>query len=214
MRRAAFRSSKGFTLIELAIVLVIIGFLLLLVLKPASLIEGAQTKDLIQIANDYKTALHEFKERYHYYPGDLPDAGNSIANISAGCQIAAGTDPVRGDGLIDTNAGATPPTIEVDCVNEHLNRAGLIGIPPGPLVRQYKDRQITIRVIALADSNLSGVLTANIKHIVEYANVPFSMAIAIDSALDDGNLITGNVQRSDTATPNADPVPFLGVKLD
>lgn len=205
---------EGFTLIELAIVLVIIGLLVLLVLRPASLIEGSQTKDLISIANDYKVAIPEFKERYRYYPGDLPDANNDLSNISVGCLITAATDPNRGNGQIDRNGGASPD-IESFCVNEHLNRAGLINIPPGNLVRQYQDRQIAIRVIALADSNLNGVLpAATIRHIVEYSNVPLSMALGIDTALDDGNLVTGNVQRSDTATPLVDPVPFLGVKLD
>lgn len=204
----------GFTLVELAIVLVIIGILLLVVLKPASLIQSAETKDLISIAKEYAIAINEFKQKYKYYPGDLPDANNDLNNVSPGCQLAtlsAGGAATTGNGLIDT-------AIESGCVNEQLNLAGLVTIPSGALIRSYEEQQIVIRVIARTASNLAATAvypnTIQIQHIVEYTNVPITMARGIDSALDDGKLITGNVQRSDTAAPNADPVPFLGVKLN
>lgn len=199
----------GFTLVELAVVLVIIGVLMLMVLKPSSLIENAQTKDLIAIAKDYRAAMAEFKNRYKYLPGDFPDVQDEFSTVSAGCRLAPGALPTTGNGLIDT-------ATESGCVNEQLNLAELVSIPAGALVRDYKEQRIAIRVIGRAASNLAGTAAfpTGVQHIVEYSNVPIAMARGVDAALDDGNLITGNVQRSDTATPLADPVPFLGVKLN
>ncbi|MFO1434922.1 MAG: prepilin-type N-terminal cleavage/methylation domain-containing protein [Gammaproteobacteria bacterium] len=211
MIQRAYYRQNAFTLIELAIVLTIVGLLLVLILKPWSLLESAQTKDLIATQKAYVVAIDEFRKRFHYYPGDLPKAEDNFATVSAACRLA-----VPPAGLATTGNGSIDTVGESDCVNEELNLAGLVSIPAGALVRQYKDQQITIRVIARTASNLAATAAypVGIKHIVEYSNVPMSMAVAIDSTLDDGNLIIGNVQRSDTATPNADPVPFLGVKLD
>lgn len=199
----------GFTLIELTIVMLIISLLLLVILKSTSLIENSQTKDLVAIAKDYRIALADFKERYKYVPGDYPDAQDELSTVSAGCRLAPNVLPTTGNGLIDT-------VIESGCVNEQLNLAELVSIPAGALLRDYKEERIIIRVIARSASNLAGTASfpASIRHIVEYSNLPLSMARGIDSALDDGNLITGNVQRSDTGTPLGDPVPFLGVKLN
>jgi len=64
------RRQGGFTLVELAIVLVIIGLLLGMAMKGQQLIFGAKVKSLAQQFNKFDTANQIFYERYGQYPGD------------------------------------------------------------------------------------------------------------------------------------------------
>jgi prepilin-type N-terminal cleavage/methylation domain-containing protein len=64
---------SGFTLIELAIVLVIIGLLVGGVLVGRDLIEGAKVSATISQIQKYNTAADTFREKYGYLPCDIPD---------------------------------------------------------------------------------------------------------------------------------------------
>jgi prepilin-type N-terminal cleavage/methylation domain-containing protein len=61
---------KGFTLVELAIVLVIIGFLLGMALKGKHLIDSAKVKSEAVKWDKISTALAIYLERYGQLPGD------------------------------------------------------------------------------------------------------------------------------------------------
>lgn len=63
-------TQKGFTLIEMAIVLVIIGFILGMVFKGKELIDSAKVKSLAAQYNKFLYAFNTFHERYGFYPGD------------------------------------------------------------------------------------------------------------------------------------------------
>ncbi len=62
--------NKGFTLVEMAIVLVIIGLILGMVFKGKELIDGAKVKNLAAQYNKILAATNTFYERYGFYPGD------------------------------------------------------------------------------------------------------------------------------------------------
>ncbi|MGZ5736798.1 MAG: prepilin-type N-terminal cleavage/methylation domain-containing protein, partial [Burkholderiales bacterium] len=62
----------GFTLIEIAIVLVIIGLLLGGVLKGQELITAARVRNFIQEEDAVKAAYFGFLDRYRALPGAVP----------------------------------------------------------------------------------------------------------------------------------------------
>ena len=64
------RKNHGFTLIEIAIVMVIIGLLLGGVLKGQELIVQARIKNIINDFNGIASAVYSYQERYRAYPGD------------------------------------------------------------------------------------------------------------------------------------------------
>ena len=63
----------GFTLVEIAIVLVIIGLLLGGILKGQEMITQAKIKNVIADFSGVSAAYHGYQDRYRAIPGDDPN---------------------------------------------------------------------------------------------------------------------------------------------
>ncbi len=64
------RNSKGFTLVEMAVVLVIIGIILGAVIKGNDLIENAKVKGVIQAVSKWEVPIMTYYDKKGYFPGD------------------------------------------------------------------------------------------------------------------------------------------------
>src|SRR5438046_6702163 len=96
------KRETGFTLIEIAIVLVIIGLLLGGVLKGQELITGARVRNLISQQDGIKAAFFGFQDRYRALPGDYASAGTNI-NCTPLCANGNGNGRIE-DGATGTVA--------------------------------------------------------------------------------------------------------------
>lgn len=74
------RCQRGFTLIELAIVLVIIGIILGAVLKGQDLVEGAKVKKIINFPNKWEVPIWAFYDKKGYFPGDTDTPKDGLIN--------------------------------------------------------------------------------------------------------------------------------------
>jgi prepilin-type N-terminal cleavage/methylation domain-containing protein len=89
---------QGFTLVELAIVLVIIGLIIGGVLVGKDMIDAAKVQAQITQIQTYKTAVAVFQLKYdNYLPGDIPDPVASRYGFAARGQYAANGN---GDGVL------------------------------------------------------------------------------------------------------------------
>jgi prepilin-type N-terminal cleavage/methylation domain-containing protein len=90
----------GFTLIELAIVVVIIGLLTAAVRGGYTLLEGSKTNSIISDLKKYKSAYDSFVLQYSAIPGDMIDAVTPGAGAPPALKPFAGADytPYNGDG--------------------------------------------------------------------------------------------------------------------
>lgn len=70
MERLRLMNRQGFTLVELALVLVIVGLLITGVLKGEALIQNAKVKKLVNQKESISAAFYTFYDRYGMYPGD------------------------------------------------------------------------------------------------------------------------------------------------
>ncbi|MCW8854304.1 MAG: prepilin-type N-terminal cleavage/methylation domain-containing protein [Gammaproteobacteria bacterium] len=112
------KQQSGFTLIEIAIVLVIIGLLLGGVLKGQAMMDNAKLKRTSNDFNGISAAIFSYMDRYAALPGDDP---NAFARWGLSAAIAS-----QGDGIIDGAWDANVATAESSLVWEHLRAAGLI----------------------------------------------------------------------------------------
>ncbi len=103
---------RGFTLVEIAIVLVIIGLLLGGVLKGQEMISNAKVRNVADQASGITGAFFAFQDRYRALPGDYGQADQNISGVAAG-------QNGNGNGQITTNA-------ERGLVWLHLATAGFI----------------------------------------------------------------------------------------
>src|SRR5256886_9676603 len=89
--RPMTKRQQGFTLVEIAIVLVIIGLLLGGILKGQEMITQAKIKNVIADFSGVSAAYHGYQDRYRAIPGDDPNAATRWASMT-------NPVPVAGDG--------------------------------------------------------------------------------------------------------------------
>jgi prepilin-type N-terminal cleavage/methylation domain-containing protein len=124
-------NNRGFSLIELSIVLVILGLLTGGILAGQSLIRAAELRAVGVEYTRYQTAYHSFRDKYFGLPGDLINATafwGSQANCAYGHQTGATDSKTcngNGDGMAEGMFGGTGSG-EFYFAWQHLANAGLI----------------------------------------------------------------------------------------
>lgn len=95
-------SRKGFTLIELAIVLVIIGLVLGGILVGKDLIRAAEMRSMFKDIDKIKAAAQTFRLKYNCLPGDCPNAtqfwGTDASCPSTPSNVTPKLETCNGDG--------------------------------------------------------------------------------------------------------------------
>jgi prepilin-type N-terminal cleavage/methylation domain-containing protein len=196
----------GFTLIEIAIMLVIIGLLLGGVLKGQELITGARVRNLISQQDGIKAAFFGFQDRYRALPGDY---------ASASTNINCGTTPCangNGNGQIESNAAPANGSVthEETLVWNHLAASGFLNgsytfadtaatdatTPKNPY-SSYLDLEY--------DSSYGSGTGARKHNLKTGAQVPVEIIAEVDRKIDDGLPYNGVFQFSTYAPAGGTP---------
>jgi prepilin-type N-terminal cleavage/methylation domain-containing protein len=194
------RIEKGFTLVEIAIVLVIIGLLLGGILKGQEMITQAKIKNIIADMSGVSAAMYGYQDRYKALPGDDKSASRWGLTVPA----SAGNGVVEGK---YTEAGK-----ESMLFWDHLRRAGFISgtgsenpfnAVSGKMGVQTGDGSSATPAGVLGTAASTNLFTSLI---LCTANLPDKIAISVDSQTDDGDGKAGSVRSVKQSQPNPDLV--------
>ena len=219
------QAERGFTLVELAIVMIIIGLLIGGILKGQELIANARVTSQVAQVKGIDAAITTFRDQYNALPGDI---NNPQARLP-GCTAAICNTTGNGDSLIQNATANDPGVASADSEGGrafiHLAAAGVLGgVNPG--LAAYgaganPPAQLGTGVLVLGYSNgttASGkTATGNIgagHYLVSKLNDTATAGASllmlpkvtanIDRKLDDGNPNTGSVIAAGAAAAATD----------
>jgi len=171
------RNRAGFTLVEIAIVMVIIGLLIGGVLKGQAMVQNAKVKRVVKQADEIRAAVMAFYDKYGVYPGDedlapIPPGADGEGNGNG--QIAGGeAEEMFRDlqlaGLISGDYDGTS-----DLPNHAFgDDMELVWMDPGP---------------------------GEAKHYFVFDNLPAEVCLEIDMKNDDGDRNSGSILANENYT--------------
>ncbi|NJD23951.1 MAG: prepilin-type N-terminal cleavage/methylation domain-containing protein [Betaproteobacteria bacterium] len=187
----------GFTLVEIAIVLVIIGLLLGGVLKGQELINSAKVKNFATDFRNVPLFIYAYQDKFRALPGD--DAAVAT-HVTGGTQA---TTPAgsQGNGVINGNWDSVTVTDESLLFWQHVRLAGLA---TGSTVVAANNTYWPVN----ADGGRIGVESGSANYILNTDNTTFlqgafvicssgilgKFAKQLDITMDDGNTQTGSMR--------------------
>ncbi len=183
----SMKQQSGFTLVEIAIVLVIIGLLLGGVLQGQQLIENSRVRSAVNSLDGIAAGMFSYQDRYGRLPGDDGPVGTITGRAGPWATLAAGDT----DGIIDgTTAMVFAPAAgnEPALFFQHLKAAGFIAgdatLTGAAALPQNPWGGLIGVTSALVMPAGAGGMPGNK---VCMSQVPGFAAIAMDTQLDDGD---------------------------
>ena len=194
---------SGFTLVEIAIVLVIIGLLLGGILKGQELINSAKAKSYASDFRVIQTSLYGFQDRFKAIPGDYASAATNITGATTATTPSATT---VGNGQIDGLWDSVTATDESCLAWQHLRLAGflagstIVDCTAGSNYLQKNADGGRVGISSTMQMTLPTAMTGSYN--ICSTGVLGKIAKQLDTQLDDGNTQTGSFRVSDIATPS------------
>lgn len=207
-KKMSFKKSQaGFTLVEIAIVLVIIGLLLGGVLKGTELIENAKVKRAVSEINSITSAYYAYQDRYKRLPGD--DGPLATLTARGGAWSTVGVAAATPNGAIAAPVAQTfNPAAAGEATGfwQHLRAAGFIngdvsltGVGALPINAFGGLIGFNVGPVGVAPNQIQG-------RVVCLSQVPGKSAAAIDTQMDDGSGDKGSI-RATAGAAGANTVP-------
>jgi prepilin-type N-terminal cleavage/methylation domain-containing protein len=180
---------SGFTLVEIAIVLVIIGLLLGGILKGQELINSAKVKNL---ANDFRvipTYIYAYQDKFKALPGDDPSAQTHLPG-------GAASDNGNGNGVIDGAWNSTTSTDESFMFWRHVRLANLAAGPTNLADPEYVPKNAVSGILGVSSTTVAQIHITGMTGTYQVCSkgILGKFAKQLDIQMDDGNTATGSMR--------------------
>ena len=212
-RKPVHVKQRGFTLVEMGMVLAIIGFILAGILGGQSLIRSAKVGDVVAIVEDMRAASTLFKQRYNYLPGDFPAEAGDIPDIPTPPPAVPETGDGNGQigvvGNVVAGTGLAVAGTEVAWAPLHLFNAGLIGKvdssqPLRMISTSYGGVHLVSSAIATQLVPIFAATNPTARNAIVFYNLPCDVLLQVDAKIDNGTGRSGKAVRN-IAVPDACP---------
>lgn len=200
------QGQKGFTLVELAVVMIIVGLLIGGILKGQELISNAQIASTVTQAKGIDAAVSTFRDSFRAFPGDMTAPTTRLSNCTGPCAGVAGA----GDGRLNTAPSAAAAGDVLQFFGQ-LSAADLVTGVDGSATAEWGEALPSASVGGGYTAGYHGTGTLGINtsptsgHYLSLRGDPAAMGTAgtallngsqaarIDRKMDDGNPVTGSV---------------------
>ena len=192
-RKPVHVKQRGFTLVEMGMVLAIIGFILAGILGGQSLIRSAKVSDVVAIVEDLRTASALFKQRFNYLPGDFPAAAGDIPGV---LMTGDGNGLFGAPGNVVAGTGLAVAGTEVAWAPLHLFNASLIGKvdssqPLRMISTSYGGVHLVSSAIATQLVPIFAATNPTARNAIVFYNLPCDVLLQVDAKIDNGAGATG-----------------------
>ena len=189
------KQQSGFTLIELAIVLVIIGLLLGGVLKGQELINSAKVKNMATDFKNIQVYIYGYQDKFRALPGDDSKA---VAHVAGTLATTGGT---AGNGIIEGAWNSTTATEESALFWQHVRLASLAAGPTSVAdANYYPTNADGGRIGVQSVSGFTKITGMTGAYAICSDAILGKFAKQLDTALDDGETSTGSFRAVLSAT--------------
>lgn len=184
-------TQKGFTLVEIAIVLVIIGLLLGGVLKGQELINSAKVKNFATDFRNIPLFIYGYQDKFKSLPGDDRSAVTHAGATATQATTPAGT---IGNAVINGAWNTTTQTDESYLFWQHVRLAGLAAGPTDATAADYIPVNADGGIIGITSGASTPITGLNGTYVVCSQGILGKFVKQLDIMLDDGNTETGSVR--------------------
>lgn len=174
------KKQTGFTLVEIAIVLVIVGLLIGGVLKGQEIITNAKIKSIENDYNAISAAIYSYQDRYRSLPGDDKKATGRFTGVTDG------DGDYKIEGAFNADTGTSSESLYFW---QHLRAAGLVS---GSATNDEQplhafDAKVGASSDTVASLNLRGIY-------IGFELIPVDIAKILEARSDDEDSTTGSIQ--------------------
>lgn len=209
------RKQSGFTLIELAIVLVIIGLLLGGVLKGQELINSAKVKNMASDFRNIPIYIYGYQDKFKALPGDDKNASTHV--------LAA--QPGNGDGVIGGSWNDSGAGSKSEAYNfwQHIRLAGLATGSTDVTVGDWRPTNADGGSIGIQSGTSTAASSPVLDsagnaikgtYIVCSAGILGKYVLQLDTTMDDGATDSGSMLAADGASYNIGSKAVGNLKID
>jgi prepilin-type N-terminal cleavage/methylation domain-containing protein len=207
------KKQSGFTLIELAIVLVIIGLLLGGVLKGQELINSAKVKSFSNDFRNIPVFVYGYQDKFKSLPGDDPQA---VAHVGAGV-----TEIGNGDGQLDSADrwnDAAAVSSETALFWLHVRRAGLAQGSTDITSADYYPKNADGGEIGIeagrSAANNPAIAGLGGTYVICSKGILGKYVKQLDTTMDNGDTATGSMMATPQATYAVNSAPTATASID